>query len=377
MGAERDEEATRRASERPTSERSGERPTERRESARVRRESITVSHDAESHLAALPADPSLAVPARAVLESALGLVTGQRVVLVVEVGCETFGRALLAEAVELGLETRTYLLDLATSRSVPFRARLETHLAEADGSVMVGTVGGLDAELRRRVCTLPGKRRHAHMVGITDAMIRQSLRSDWNDVHAVGERLRARLAMAKRIEVDSGPGCVLRVELGDETRWHNGSGRLREPGFSNLPGGEVVTSPARVDGAYRADGGLWLHDGTAIRGSHVLRFHRGSLVEVEGPDAEAVWAAVDSDPNGRRVGQIAFGTNLNVLTPIGAMLQDLKMPGLHLVLGYSCPEHTGATWCASSMVAALGRRLDVVVDGEPVLVRGRYARWVA
>lgn len=364
MGAERDEDTEARQS------------SERRDSSRVRRDSITVSHDAESHLASMVADPSLSVPARAVLESALGLVTGQRVVLVVEVGCEPFGRALLAEAIGLGLETRTYLLDLATSRSLPFRARLETHLAEADGSVMVGTIGGLDAELRRRVCTTPGKRRHAHMVGINEAMIRQSLRSDWNDVHAVGERLRTRLGSAKRIDVDSGPGCTLRIEVGEGTRWHNGSGRLREPGFSNLPGGEVVTSPAGVDGAYRADGGLWLHDGTAIRGSHVLRFRRGALVEVEGPDAQAIWSAVDSDPNGRRVGQVAFGTNLNVLTPIGAMLQDLKMPGLHLVLGYSCPEHTGASWCASSMVAALGRRLDVSVDGEPVLVRGRYARWL-
>ncbi|MCB9616220.1 MAG: aminopeptidase [Sandaracinus sp.] len=348
-----------------------------RRSQRVRRDSITVSQDAETHLAAYPPDHSLADPARAVLENAIGLSTGQLVVLVVEVGCEAFGRALLAAAVELGLETRTYLVDMSISRSLPFRARLESHLAEADGSVMVGTVGGLDAEFRRRVCTLPGRRRHAHMVGVSEAMMRQSLRSDWSEVHQVGERLRRRLARARRIDVDSGLGCTLRVDLDDAARWHNGSGWLREPGFSNLPGGEVVTCPARAEGAYRADGGVWLHDGTAIRSPHVLRFHRGSLVEVEGPDADSIWRAADADPQGRRLGQVAFGTNLNVLTPIGAMLQDLKMPGLHLVLGYSCPEHTGASWSASSMVAALGRRLDVVVDGEPLLVRGRYARSVS
>jgi hypothetical protein len=368
MGAERDEDA------RADPNASGERDV--RESVRVRRDSITISQDAETHLAATPPDPALAGPARAVLTSALGLSRGAMLVLVVEVGCEPFGRAILAEAIDLGLHTRTYLVDYVTSRSAPFRARLEGHLAEADGSVMIGTVGGLDAEFRRRVCTLPGKRRHAHMVGLTEAMVRQSLRADWNEVHAVGERLRERLGTVRRIEVDSAPGCVLKIDLDPQHRWHNGSGRLREPGFSNLPGGEVITCPSRVDGAYRADGGIWLADGTAVRAAHVLRFYRGSLVEVEGPDSEVIWKAVDADPQGRRVGQVAFGTNLNVLTPIGAMLQDLKMPGFHLVLGYSCPEQTGATWCSQSMVAALGRRVDALLDGEPVLVRGRYARWV-
>ena len=54
-----------------------------------------------------------------VLENAIGLSTGQLVVLVVEVGCEAFGRALLAAAVELGLETRTYLVD-TVNRAAPY-----------------------------------------------------------------------------------------------------------------------------------------------------------------------------------------------------------------------------------------------------------------
>ena len=157
------------------------------------------------------------------------------------------------------------------------------------------------------------------------------------------------------------------VELGDETRWHNGSGRLREPGFSNLPGGEVVTSPARVDGAYRADGGLWLHDGTAIRGSHVLRFHRGSLVEVEGPDARFVSATLAeadlSRSNFRSAdfsradlrGAILKDADLRLARFFNANLQGADLTGANLTgVDLTGAQLTGARWIDGARVCGEG-----------------------
>ena len=247
--------------------------------------------------------------------------------------------------------------------------------ASAKGQpILVGTTAGLDAGFRRHICTLPGRRRHAHMVGVTPEMMRQAMRADWTEVHQLGERLARQLRGTRTLHVQSGPREHLTVRPDGRCRWHNGSGQLREPGFTNLPGGEVVTCPGDVEGSFRADGGVWIGDRVLGRGSALtLRFAAGELVEVNGPEADALWEATEG-PNGRRVGQLSFGTNTSVLTPIGAMLQDLKMPGLHLVLGYSCPEQTGASWSSEVMVPVLCRRPDVSADGQPILVRGRYAQ---
>jgi hypothetical protein len=69
-----------------------------------------------------------------------------------------------------------------------------------------------------------------------------------------------------------------------------------------------------------------------------------------------------------------MGTNTSILTAVGALLQDLKMPGFHLTLGHSASAETGADWDTMIEVPALVRRPDVHVDGEPVMVRGRYSR---
>lgn len=343
-------------------------PSERR-----RRDSITVSEMAEAYLRGMPRVASLRAGADNALRGALGLVAGDRFVLIVETTASEIGAALLDAATELGLDTRCYVVDTAQSRVPALAQRLELQLREAVGSVLVSTAGELDPDFRRSICVHDHARRHGHMAGVTSAMMRQSMRADYDEIHALGERLRARLQTAQTLDVVTGPRAALRVRLATDGRWHNGSGRLRSAGFTNLPGGEVVASPASVDGELLADGGIWLPDGTRLR-AHRLRFRDGRLVEAEGLDGEALVALLDAHPNGRRVGQVAFGTNIGVLTPIGAVLQDLKMPGLHLVLGYSCPEHTGATWDSPLMVPVLCRRPDVSIDGEPILVRGRFTR---
>ncbi|HJK94965.1 MAG TPA: aminopeptidase [Polyangiaceae bacterium LLY-WYZ-15_(1-7)] len=333
-----------------------------------------MSQEAMSFLLGRSIDATLVPGALSAIEQALGLGVGQQLVLIVEAGCEEIGGALLRVAVDLGLRPHVYVVDRAQSELPAFLRRMELKLEEADGSILVGTTAGLDAGFRRHICTLPGRRRHAHMVGVTPEMMRQAMRADWTEVHQLGERLARQLRGTRTLHVQSGPREHLTVRPDGRCRWHNGSGQLREPGFTNLPGGEVVTCPGDVEGSFRADGGVWIGDRVLGRGSALtLRFAAGELVEVNGPEADALWEATEG-PNGRRVGQLAFGTNTSVLTPIGAMLQDLKMPGLHLVLGYSCPEQTGASWSSEVMVPVLCRRPDVSADGQPILVRGRYAQ---
>ena len=63
---------------------------------------------------------------------------------------------------------------------------------------------------------------------------------------------------------------------------------------------------------------------------------------------------------------------LGVLAPIGALLQDLKLPGFHLSLGHTCPEITGATWDSDVEIPLLTRRGSVSIDGESVIANGKF-----
>ena len=51
-----------------------------------------------------------------------------------------------------------------------------------------------------------------------------------------------------------------------------------------------------------------------------------------------------TDENSNRVGEFAIGTNIAVHDVIGNILQDEKLPTLHVAFGHPYAEHTGAQW---------------------------------
>lgn len=168
------------------------------------------------------------------------------------------------------------------------------------------------------------------------------------------------------------------VQTDPANRWHNEHGMLDGPGWTNLPAGEVITSPASVDGVFVPDGGAWLTDGSGLDRSTThrlrLRFSSGRLVDADGPGdtVQALLSHLDSGRDARRVGQVSFGTNTGVVAPIGLSCQDVKLRGCHLILGYSAPELTHASWNGDRLVQLLQRRASVWIDGVQVLASGRY-----
>jgi len=339
-----------------------------------RRVPSSANLSAQDALLDTPKDPSLMPGARNALTSALGLEAGQSFVLLAEVGYEDVASSLLRAATELGLHTRTFMLDVETCSRELFLKRMVDELGEAEGSALVASRTGLPSEFRQAVVAVRGQRRHAHMVGVSPAMMRQSMRADHREMHELGQRIIDRLREASEIVVGSGIDDELVLRPDPACRWHNGSGMLRSPGFTNLPAGEVSSCPASADGTISPTGGVWLPKGPLRSPRTKIRLEAGHVTEVSGGDREAILAELGRDENGMRIGQMCFGTNLSVLAPIGAMLQDSKVPGFHMVLGYSCPEHTGASWDSTVMVPLLLRRANVMIDGQPLLVRGRYDR---
>lgn len=334
---------------------------------------------ARDRLLAREVDPRLLPGARNVVRAGLGVQPGHKVVLVVEIGeaIEPLAAAFLREAEEAGGEVFVYLVNEQNASSEPAIVRMVGRLVEADASLFIGSLTGLPTAFRRRIVSAGGeRRRHGHMVDASPAILVQSLRADFEEVHRIGERLLACVEKARSIHVTTSTGTDVRFRLDPSHRWHHESGLQRKPGWVNLPAGEVGTCPASVDGVVVPDSTWTTARGELPRGARLrLHFDSGRLVEIETREKDvldALTAHVDSDANGRRVGQIGFGTNVAVVTPIGSLLQDQKMPGVHLSLGHPFGELTGAAWTSAVEVPLLIRRPDVSVDGTVVMVRGRY-----
>ncbi len=57
---------------------------------------------------------------------------------------------------------------------------------------------------------------------------------------------------------------------------------------------------------------------------------------------------------------------------IGVLLQDEKIPGVHLAFGDPYGSQTGAPWKSRTHIDVLTRGCDVWIDDEQVIANGRY-----
>ena len=69
-----------------------------------------------------------------------------------------------------------------------------------------------------------------------------------------------RASRAKTLAASTPAGTHLTATFDPRLKWLKTSGIITQDKWSNLPGGEVLTAPARVDGVYVVDGvlGDWL-----------------------------------------------------------------------------------------------------------------------
>lgn len=344
---------------------------------RKRKTSSFILSEVVARLRRVLPDEAYVAAGQRVVGDCLGVRDGERLLIVYEEELEELAAAIMMAADVAGATVDAVLVDADTPEAT-LMDRLQRRLSSCQVSVMLAAFT-FPRSVRRMLTGMEGDRRHAHLLGITDPVVRQSLRVDYRDVDALGRRLVAAIPPGATLQVESPGGTRLTARTGRSLRWYNQGGLQHEPGWTNLPAGEVVTCPVAVDGVFVPDGGLWLTDGTLLDRASTrrleLRFEGGYLVRADGPsDVKTVLLEhLDEGREGRRVGQLSFGTNVGVIAPIGVASQDVKLPGFHLILGYSAPELTGASWNGDRLVQMLQRQATVAVDGRTLLSKGRYA----
>ena len=54
------------------------------------------------------------------------------------------------------------------------------------------------------------------------------------------------------------------------------------------------------------------------------------------------------------------------------ILQDEKIPGVHIAFGHPYAEHTGANWISKTHIDCVGRDFDIWFDDEQVMQGGKF-----
>jgi len=167
----------------------------------------------------------------------------------------------------------------------------------------------------------------------------------------------------------TGPETDLRMSIAGRS-WVNSDGRR------NFPSGEIFTGP--VEGS--VDGTVRFSYPVVTKGREIadvrLRFAAGVVVEASATRGEeALIQALDTDEGARRLGEFAFGTNMDLQRFTKTILLDEKIGGtVHMALGAGYPD-TGSTNRSAihwDLICDLRQGGRVTVDGEDFLVDGRF-----
>ena len=221
--------------------------------------------------------------------------------------------------------------------------------------------------------------RHGHMVNINRQIMVEGMRADFVAVDALSQRLIERARRTERIRCHTPHGTEFEAEFSPNLKWLKTSGLITPEKWGNLPGGEIFTSPKTCRGTFVIDG---------VVGDYLCAKY-GDLaaapltVEVEDSRIRAMRsenkklleefrAYTSTDENSDRVGEFAIGTNTACTHVIGNILQDEKIPGVHLAFGHPYAEHTGADWISKTHIDCVGRDFDIWFDGEPIMRGGKF-----
>ena len=327
-------------------------------------------------------DPALVRGARNAVGTCLSIKAGERVALIADQASAPVAASLEEALAEHQARTDAVLIEAVTGRPMRSAPReILDVLERADAGILCVQPQEGELPARMAIVELIERRRirYAHMVGVTPQIMREGLEADYRLVDRLSQQLCERMGTASRLTVKTPAGTDFIATFDPSLVWVKTSGLINPRYWSNLPAGEVFTTPASVDGTFVCDGTA----GDYFNGKYgsleatplVLEIRGGRLLAArcERRDLEQdFWSYCHTDENSNRVGELAFGTNFGLRRMIGILLQDEKCPGVHLAFGDPYGSQTHADWKSRTHVDVLTRDCNVWIDDQQVIADGRY-----
>jgi aminopeptidase len=320
--------------------------------------------------------------ARNAVETCLSIRQGERVALVADQASASVAASLEQALSEAGAQADCVLIESVSARPmVSPPAPVLNALEAADAGILCVQPREGELPVRMAIVGVVERRqiRYAHMIGVTPRIMREGMRADYRQVDRLSQQLCERMNRAGALSVRTPAGTNFTAGFDRALAWVKTSGLINPRYWSNLPAGEVFTTPLTVDGTFVCDGtaGDYFNGkyGRLDRTPLLLEIREGRLVSArcDRADLESdFWRYCHTDENSDRVGELAFGTNLGLREMIGVLLQDEKVPGVHLAFGDPYGSQTNANWTSCTHVDVLTRGCDVWIDDEQVIASGQY-----
>ncbi|MCI0448816.1 MAG: aminopeptidase [Chlorobi bacterium] len=223
------------------------------------------------------------------------------------------------------------------------------------------------------------KIRHAHMVNIEKQIMKEGMRADFIKIDEISRRLIEKARKTKIIAVKSNAGTDLTAEFSPKLKWIKTSGLISAEKWGNLPGGEIFTSPLNVNGVFAVDG---------VVGDYLCKKYgdlKDNPIIIEIKDSRITNMSCENktlleeftrytmtDENSNRVGEFAIGTNICLKHVIGNILQDEKLPTVHMAFGHPYTKYTGADWESTTHIDCVSVKCSAWFDGALVMEKGKF-----
>ncbi|MHB2019305.1 MAG: aminopeptidase [Candidatus Xenobia bacterium] len=316
------------------------------------------------------------------IKTCLNLKESEKVTMITDEKTLDIAAALYQQITEVGSPVQVFILEEHGPRPMLDMPQPILH-ALSESNVGIYAVWPQKGEIQHRMQVTEvverGRIRYAHMVGITGDLMTQGMRADFRKVDAISLKIQERTTLTRKIEVKTKRGTDLVATFSKDIKWIKTSGIISPLYWGNLPGGEVFTSPARVDGIFVVDGsigdyfGLRYGDISATPLTIEIANSRMVRVQCDLPGlADEFLNYCRSTENGDRVGEFAVGTNLNVFEITGNLLQDEKIPGVHIAFGNPYGSQTGADWTSKIHIDVISRDSNIWTDGDQIMEHGIF-----
>ena len=320
------------------------------------------------------------------VENCLSVQAGERVVIITDDESASIGAALKKAALAIGANVQVFMMERTEGLPAEFPDKLGKALAQADVSFY--SAQGKKGELQSfRIPMLRcvgdnRKLRQGHMPGVTEEMMVTGMCADYQEIQRLSRAVYEKVSVAEEIRVVTDNGTNLTVNLSPDLRWKICDGNIKADDWSNLPDGEVFTSPKDINGTAVIDGclgdyfdrkfGLLAETPVTIEIKNGRAVRESIQCENEELRQEFVEYLFETDETPRRGGEWAIGTNTGLTELIGNLLQDEKFPGVHIAFGSPYPDKTGADWNSNGHIDGVIRNTTIFVSGEKIMNKGKF-----
>ncbi|MBI4918461.1 aminopeptidase [archaeon] len=224
-----------------------------------------------------------------------------------------------------------------------------------------------------------GKLRFAHMIGITEEIMKDGMSTDYSKIKEVTQRIHEITSGAKNLHLTTDAGTNLRVQFNPRIKWVPCDGHIHEGKWTNLPDGEIFTSPDRADGVLIVDGvlGDYFTQKYGCVENHPVKItiENSRITQVECKNKELLQEFkeyIKQDANSNRVGELGIGTNIGLKKLIGNLLQDEKFPGVHIAFGDPYGKETGAEWSSNAHIDVVMQECNISINDKKIMKKGKF-----